>query len=92
MPDDNTERSGVNAVEAIFLNEFKWAFREQAVSDYGIDAIVEEKDGDRPTGKLIALQIKSGESYFKKRRGNYVFGCMCPSVCLGSATARCLRP
>lgn len=73
MPDDNIERVGVNAVEAIFLNEFKWAFRAQSVSDYGIDAIVEAKDGDQPTGKLIALQIKSGTSYFKKRRGNYVF-------------------
>jgi hypothetical protein len=28
---------------------------------------------DKPTGKLIALQIKSGESFFKKRGNNYVF-------------------
>src|SRR5882724_7515182 len=73
MPSDNTERVGVNAIEAIFLKEFDWAFREQSVSDYGIDAIVEEKVDGQPTGKLVALQIKSGASYFKKRRGNYVF-------------------
>jgi len=73
MQNDNTERLGVNAVEAIILKEFKWAFREQPVSDYGIDAIIEEMSGEKPTGKLIALQIKSGQSYFKKRRGSYVY-------------------
>ena len=41
MPDPLTERRGVNAVEAVFLNDFKWIFREQAVSDFGIDAQAE---------------------------------------------------
>ena len=41
---DNTERLGMNAVEAIFLG-FKWTFRSQPVSDYGIDAQVEIWEG-----------------------------------------------
>lgn len=69
-----TERIGVNAVEGIFLKEFRWYFREQTNSDFGIDALVEIADDDgNPTGKLIALQIKSGSSYFKKRGEDYVF-------------------
>ena len=70
----HTERIGVNAVEKIFLKEFGWYFREQTTSDFGIDAQVEIADDDgNPSGKLIALQIKSGSSYFKKRGEDYVF-------------------
>jgi hypothetical protein len=72
-PDPTTERKGVNAVESIFLNEFDWLFREQPVSDHGIDAQVEVIEFGKPTGKLIALQIKTGQSYFRKRGENYVF-------------------
>ena len=69
-----TGRIGVNAVERIFLQEFHWYFREQTTSDFGIDALVEVADDDeKPSGKLIALQIKSGSSYFKKRGKDYVF-------------------
>lgn len=68
------DRVGLNAVEKIILEEFRWFFREQPISDHGIDAHIEELDGkDRPTGKLIALQIKSGTSYFRKRGEDYVF-------------------
>ena len=65
-----TDRKGVAAVQSIFLNEFEWMFREQHESDYGIDAQVEvvERSG-QASGKLIALQIKSGSSYFKSRKG-----------------------
>lgn len=59
-----TERIGVNATEKIFLENFKWIFREQPVSDVGIDAHVEIVDNETPTGKLIALQIKTGKSHF----------------------------
>ena len=72
MPHDNTERVGVNAVEAIFLG-FNWTFRPQVISDYGIDAQVEVWDHDKVTRKLLALQIKSGASYFKKKGDAYVF-------------------
>jgi hypothetical protein len=67
------DRKGINAVEAIFLRDFGWLFREQSVSDYGIDAQVEVVEGNEPTGKLIALQIKTGLSYFRKRGDDFVF-------------------
>jgi hypothetical protein len=73
MSDKNEiERLGVNAVERAFL-EMGWLFREQTISDYGIDAHAEPKANNVPTGQLIALQIKTGQSYFKKRGKNFVF-------------------
>jgi hypothetical protein len=66
-------RIGINAVEAIFLNEFEWIFREQAISDYGIDAHIEVVEDGQPTGRLAALQIKSGASYFEKSGNGYIF-------------------
>lgn len=60
-----TERAGINAVERIVLR-LGWIFREQPVADFGIDAHVEICDHGKPTGRLIALQIRSGESYFKE--------------------------
>lgn len=69
---DETARVGFNAIEAIFL-KMRWIFREQPIRDYGIDAQVEIKNGANPTGKLIALQIKSGSSYFRTRGSNYVY-------------------
>jgi hypothetical protein len=61
-----TERMGVAAAELGF-SLWGWAFRSQDVEDYGIDAHVEPFDGpDRPAGRLLALQIKSGGSYFSE--------------------------
>lgn len=68
----NTERLGINAVEAIFLRD-KWLFREQTVSDWGIDAHAEPTEDDEPLGRLAALQIKTGPSYFVKRGDGYVY-------------------
>lgn len=59
-----TERIGVAAVNLIF-EEIGFAFREQPIEDYGIDAIIEERTTGYLSGKLIAVQIKSGESFFK---------------------------
>lgn len=58
------DRQGVNAVERIVVNKFGWAFREQNVMDFGIDAEIEVANKIRPIGKMIAAQIKSGQSYF----------------------------
>lgn len=70
---ERTNRRGVHAVGSIFLGEdFEWFFRSQEVSDVGIDALVEILDNDEPTGKLLALQIKTGQSYFRKSGRNYV--------------------
>jgi uncharacterized protein DUF4365/uncharacterized protein DUF2399 len=61
---DLIARIGVHGVAALFLGKLGWIFREQHESDHGIDAIVEIAVDGRPTGKLIAIQIKSGSSYF----------------------------
>ncbi|MBZ9959015.1 DUF4365 domain-containing protein [Mesorhizobium sp. BR1-1-14] len=69
-----TEREGVIAADAIFTKQFRWLFREQKVLDFGVDAEVEITEDDMPTGKLIALQIKSGTSFFKREiKEGYVF-------------------
>jgi hypothetical protein len=73
-PSALTERIGVTAVQQIIHIEFGWFFREQTVSDHGVDAQIEELDQEgKPTGKLIALQIKTGASYFRKQGDDYVF-------------------
>lgn len=47
-------------------------FREQPVDDYGIDAQIEIVENKCATGKLIAVQIKSGNSYFKELTPNSI--------------------
>ena len=59
------DRIGVQAVGEQF-ERAGYVFREQPISDYGIDAHVEVVEGEEVTGKLIALQIKSGPSWFKE--------------------------
>jgi hypothetical protein len=67
-----TERLGINAVEGIFLNDFKWIPRSQESSDMGIDSQVEVCAEGNPTGKLLALQVKSGASFFQESSRNCV--------------------
>ncbi|MDD2468029.1 MAG: DUF4365 domain-containing protein [Desulfobulbus sp.] len=58
-----TDRLGVAKLDLFFSN-FGWLFREQPIHDYGIDAQVEIVVNNQPTGDLIAIQVKSGKSYF----------------------------
>lgn len=58
------ERIGVQAVGEQFVR-VGYIFREQQTDDYGIDAQIEIVAGGLVTGKLIALQIKTGPSWFK---------------------------
>lgn len=70
---DRIDRTGIHAVGLIF-SRLNWVFREQPTSDYGIDAQAEKRNPDgQAGGKLIALQIKSGPSYFRVRGDGYVF-------------------
>ncbi|TWJ32310.1 uncharacterized protein DUF4365 [Micromonospora sagamiensis] len=64
------ERRGVAEVQLAFTN-LNWAFREQREADQGIDAQV-EVDGltTNPTGRYIAVQIKCGPTFFKRRTRN----------------------
>jgi hypothetical protein len=68
-----TNRKGIHAV-GLFFENLGWIFREQLTSDYGIDAQAEMRDPEGgAAGKLIALQIKTGASYFRKRGDDYVY-------------------
>lgn len=66
---DNTSRRGIHIAAAAF-EAIGFAFREQATSDFGIDAHLEPRVGSRGTGDLLALQVKSGDSYFRETAGN----------------------
>ena len=66
---EQTSRLGVNLLEQRIL-EAGHIFREQPISDHGIDAQIEIKDGKKATGRLIAAQIRAGASYFSKEDEN----------------------
>ncbi|MER7141359.1 DUF4365 domain-containing protein [[Kitasatospora] papulosa] len=67
-----TERVGVSLVSLHVVSELGWLFREQETSDVGIDAQLEVVLGasinpgtsGKSTGRLLAVQIKSGPSQF----------------------------
>ena len=63
---DPTDRLGVNATEKIITKNLGWIFREQSIADVGIDGIIEQVENGDPTGKFIAVQIKSGIGNFYK--------------------------
>ncbi|MBO8426765.1 MAG: DUF4365 domain-containing protein [Firmicutes bacterium] len=68
---NSIERRGVHHVGEI-AERNHWMFREQPTDDVGIDAHMELTD---PTGKqrqLLALQIKSGASWFKEKKDGCV--------------------
>ena len=73
----NTERLGVIETDKIVTKNLQWIFREQSITDVGIDAMIEQVENGNPTGKFIALQIKSGEGNFhisEKKLTHYVSG------------------
>jgi hypothetical protein len=48
-------------------------FRQQPIHDFGIDAHIETVDTDgKGTGRNIAVQIKSGNSYIKRNRNGEI--------------------
>ncbi len=68
------ERSGVSEVQRRVAKHLNWLFREQATSDFGIDAEIEVVRGGQATGRLLAAQIKSGPSYFgEETNDGYVY-------------------
>jgi hypothetical protein len=61
-------RKGVRMVETAVAYQLGWIFREQPINDLGIDGQVEILDSrQRGTGRLIAVQIKCGESFFSEQ-------------------------
>lgn len=64
-----TAASGVTKTQSFFHVDAEWLFREQPSQDYGIDAHVEIVENENVKGRLIALQIKSGDSWLQARAG-----------------------
>lgn len=64
-------RQGVHKCGLVFA-ELGFIFREQTISDYGIDAIIETRNKDYLSGKMIAVQIKSGDSFFKEKEDDCI--------------------
>ena len=68
-----TDRLGVSKLD-FYFSSHGWLFREQMVHDYGIDAHIEIVNDAYPTGDLIAIQIKSGMSFFSEETDEaYIF-------------------
>lgn len=65
------EREGIYYCGKIAASH-KWMFREQPIDDIGIDAHMEITDELGKTKQLLALQIKSGPSWFKEIKSDYV--------------------
>ena len=61
---NSTERIGVYHCGEIAACS-SWMFREQPVDDVGIDAHMELTESSGKAKQLLALQIKSGRSWFK---------------------------
>ncbi|HET7287587.1 MAG TPA: DUF4365 domain-containing protein, partial [Pyrinomonadaceae bacterium] len=67
LTSDSIGRMGVHAVGAIVSN-LGWFFREQPISDFGVDAHVEAPNAlGHPSGRLLAVQIKAGKRWFHER-------------------------
>ena len=68
-----TERIGVNKA-ALILSQMGLIFRETSNSDIGIDGQIEEVDEYcNATGRVMAVQIKSGKSYLHEKDDGWRF-------------------
>ena len=65
-PSARVGSAGVTHTALAVEDELGWLFREQPTEDFGIDAHAEVVDADNVTGRLLALQIKSGQSWFRE--------------------------
>lgn len=65
-PSLHQERAGILAV-ATALHTLGFIWRETPNSDVGIDGQIElVDDSGQATGQIVAAQVKSGESYFRR--------------------------
>jgi hypothetical protein len=65
-----TEDWAVRRVNDVVADDLKWFFRPEPLFDYGVDAQAEVVADDAlVTGRLLGLQIKGGEYYFREARG-----------------------
>lgn len=67
----STERIGVYHCAEI-AERNNWLFREQPIDDVGIDAHMEFIESTGKPKQLLALQIKSGTSWFREKKDEYI--------------------
>lgn len=65
-------RLGVNYVTNIVDTCDCYFNKIEQENDVGIDGIIEFTDGEKPSGRCIAVQIKTGESYFNKKNNECI--------------------
>lgn len=71
-PSAKKGRSGLNILTKIVENELGWIVRpNHQEDDFGIDAYIDVVIDGHITGKSIAIQIKSGDSYLKEISGEF---------------------
>lgn len=74
MDSEDKGNIGVCKAKLATIELLGFKFREQPTSDYGIDAHIEIRHGeDYPTGKLIAVQIKTDKSDCSEAKDHYNF-------------------
>ena len=63
-----TGENGITTVKNIVENNLNWLFRQNHLEhDFGIDAYIDViTDSGQVTGKSIAIQVKTGKSFFKE--------------------------
>jgi hypothetical protein len=66
QPSAKVASVGLTQVQLAFESRIGWLFRNQPTEDYGIDAHVEVVDGKDVRGQLLAVQVKSGTSWFSE--------------------------
>ena len=71
--EDLTTRRGIDAVGKVFRGDPRWFFHEWYEPDIGVDAKAEILDDGTPTGRFIALQIRSGQDRFKASEDGYIY-------------------
>ena len=69
--ENHTGRIGVYHVGEI-ASRNQWMFREQPIDDVGIDAHMEFTEPTGESKQLLALQIKSGASWFKEKKDDFI--------------------
>jgi hypothetical protein len=68
------EAWAVHRVHTAIIEELKWHSGDNPLPDFGVDVLTEiVAADDLVSGQLIGIQVKGGDSFFKKRKGDQVF-------------------
>lgn len=65
---NTTSKKGVNFVRTVVEESESFFHKIEQENDLGVDAIIEFFKNERPLNKSIAIQIKSGPSYYNSKK------------------------